>query len=62
MDAGNPWLPWEKTLVASITQAMDLYRDLRDSAYEMSFLSIYGAPWMNWFGQSMAQQSQQKDF
>jgi hypothetical protein len=39
---------------------MDLYRDLRDSAYEMSFLSIYGAPWMNWFGQSMAQQRTRK--
>lgn len=56
VEPGNPWLVWEKTLADGISQGMDLYRDLRDSAYEMSFLSIYGAPWMNWFGQSMAQQ------
>lgn len=60
VDPANPWLIWEKTLADGISQGMDLYRDLRDSAYEMSFLSIYGAPWMNWFGQSMAQQRTRK--
>ena len=29
---------------------MDLKCDLRDSAYELGFLSIYGSPWMNWYG------------
>lgn len=58
--AGNPWLVWQETLADGISQGMDLYRDLRDSAYEMSFLSIYGAPWMNWFGQSLAQQRTHK--
>ncbi|MEO0002721.1 MAG: hypothetical protein RLZZ22_413, partial [Pseudomonadota bacterium] len=58
--ADNPWLIWEKTLAASVTQGMDLYRDLRDGAYEMSFLSLYGAPWMNWFGQSMAKERTRK--
>ncbi len=58
--ADNPWLVWEKTLAASITQGMDLYRDLRDSAYEMSFLSLYGSPWMNWFGQPMARERARK--
>lgn len=60
VDPANPWLTWEKTLVAGITQGMDLYRDLRDSAYEMSFLSLYGSPWMNWFGQPMAKERTRK--
>ncbi len=53
--ADNPWLGWEKSLAAAITQGLDLWRDLRDSSYELSFLSLYGSPWMNWYGQPMAQ-------
>ena len=53
--SGNPWLACEKTLVAGITQGIDLCRDLRDGAYEMGFISIYGSPWMNWYGQPLAQ-------
>lgn len=60
VDPANPWLIWEKTLADGISQGMDLYRDLRDSAYEMNFLSIYGSSWMNWFGQPMAQQRTRK--
>ena len=58
--ADNPWLAFEKALVDGITQGMDICRDLRDSAYEMSFLSIYGSPWMNWYGRPMAQERTRK--
>ena len=56
----NPWLAWEKNLAAAVTQGMDLWRDLRDSACELGFLSIYGSPWMNWYGQPMAQERTRK--
>ncbi len=58
--ADNPWLAWEKNCAAAITQGLDLCRDLRDSAYELSFLSIYGSPWMNWYGQPMARERLRK--
>ena len=51
----NPWRSLERTVADGIAQSLDLWRDLRDYAVEMSFIAFYGAPWMNWYGQPMAQ-------
>jgi len=40
---------------------MDLVRDLRDAAYETSFLSIYGTPFMQWLGKPYAHERTRKD-
>lgn len=31
---------------------MDLFRDLRDTAYENLFFSLWGSPYMRWFGRT----------
>jgi hypothetical protein len=48
----NPFLALERLLADSVTQSLDLVRDLRDAAYENTFLAIYGSPWMRMLGQS----------
>jgi pimeloyl-ACP methyl ester carboxylesterase len=50
--ADNPFVALERLLANSVMQGMDLLRDLRDAAYENTFLSIYGTPWMRALGQS----------
>ena len=50
----NLWRTLERSVADSITQGLDLWRDLRDYAVEMSFITFFGAPWMNWYGQPMA--------
>ncbi len=47
----NPFLAVERLMANSVMQTMDLLRDLRDAAYENTFLSIYGTPWMHTLGQ-----------
>jgi pimeloyl-ACP methyl ester carboxylesterase/tellurite resistance protein len=46
----NPFLAVERLMANSVMQAMDLMRDLRDAAYENTFLSIYGTPMMHTLG------------
>ena len=48
----NPFLALERFIANSVMQSMDVMRDLRDAAYENTFLSIYGSPWMRTLGQS----------
>jgi hypothetical protein len=48
--ADNPFLALERFMANSLMQSMDLMRDLRDAAYENTFLSIYGTPWMHALG------------
>jgi hypothetical protein len=48
----NPFLALERLVADSVTQSLDLVRDLRDAAYENTFLAIYGSPWMRMLGQS----------
>ena len=50
--ADNPFLAMERLMAHSVMQGMDLIRDLRDAAYENTFLSIYGTPWMRLLGQA----------
>lgn len=54
VDASNPFLMAEHLMAAGITQAMDLVRDTRDAAYELSFISLYGNPFMQWVGTTHA--------
>jgi len=50
--ADNPFLALERLTASSILMGFDLMRDLRDAAYEATFLALYGSPWMRWLGQS----------
>jgi hypothetical protein len=58
---GNPLLDLERIAAHGLMQGMDLVRDLRDAAYETSFLSIYGTPFMQWLGQPYAHERTRKD-
>ena len=46
----NPFLAVERLMANSLMQAMDLMRDMRDAAYENTFLAIYGTPMMHALG------------
>jgi pimeloyl-ACP methyl ester carboxylesterase/tellurite resistance protein len=46
----NPFLAVERLMANSLMQTMDLVRDLRDAAYENTFLAIYGTPIMHTLG------------
>jgi tellurite resistance protein len=59
--ADNPFLALERLAAHSIIQGMDLVRDLRDAAYENTFLSIYGTPWMRMLGQAVTPEPAQPD-
>ncbi len=48
--ADNPFLLAERLWADGVIQALDLWRDMRDAAYEATFLSIYGSPFMRWIG------------
>ncbi|MDR3481786.1 MAG: DUF3141 domain-containing protein [Burkholderiaceae bacterium] len=58
---GNPFIALEKIMADSVTQSLDLMRDVRDAAYETTFLSIYGTPVMNWLGTTHAFERTRKD-
>jgi pimeloyl-ACP methyl ester carboxylesterase len=61
IDGANPFLDIERIWASSITQGFDLMRDVRDTFYEMTFLSIYGSPFMHWLGASHAFERTRKD-
>jgi pimeloyl-ACP methyl ester carboxylesterase len=48
----NPFLAAESWWVDGTEQAIDLWRDARDMAYELSFYSMWGTPWAASFGRS----------
>src|SRR5262249_29615361 len=48
----NPFVQLERTWADLIEHTMDLGRDLRDTWYEACFYSMWGTPWMRWFGRS----------
>jgi len=50
VDATNPYLALEGLLAKGINYSMDAVRDVRDASYELAFLSIYGAPYLRWIG------------
>ena len=49
---GNPFVELQQAHAALIEQSMDMFRDVRDAAYEGFFYSIWGTPYMRWFGRS----------
>ena len=57
----NPFLDAERIWADGITQSFDFVRDVRDALYEMTFLSIYGSPFMHWLGASHAFERTRKD-
>lgn len=57
----NLFVGGEQLMAQALTQSMDLWRDLRDAAYETTFLSIYGTPFMHWLGNSHAKERTRKD-
>lgn len=61
VDPANVFVAGEKLMADAITQSMDLWRDLRDAAYETTFLSIYGTPFMHWLGRTHANERTRKD-
>ncbi|WP_299811808.1 DUF3141 domain-containing protein [uncultured Roseibium sp.] len=46
----NPFVELQHVNAALLEQSMDLYRDLRDTMYENLFFTIWGSPYMRWFG------------
>ncbi|MGY3450470.1 DUF3141 domain-containing protein [Bradyrhizobium sp. USDA 4353] len=45
--ASNPFLALEQFWAKSVVQAFDVLRDIRDTLYEATFLSIYSSPLMD---------------
>lgn len=48
----NPFLAAEALWTRGIEQAIDLWRDSRDMAYELTFHSLWGNPWARAFGRT----------
>ncbi len=48
----NPFVVAERLVADTIEQSLDIFRDLRDAAWEMTFFSVYANPWMRWFGRN----------
>lgn len=59
--ADNLFVTGERLAADALIQGLDLWRDLRDAAYEVTFLSIYGMPFMHWIGRSHAYERTRKD-
>lgn len=51
-ESGNPFAELERVNAELIEQSLDLFRDLRDTAYENLFYSLWGSPYMRWFGRT----------
>lgn len=51
-DANNPFSEMERVSAAMIEQSLDLFRDLRDTWYENLFYTVWGSPYMRWFGRT----------
>jgi pimeloyl-ACP methyl ester carboxylesterase len=51
-DPANPFLSVEALTVQTTEQLIDLWRDSRDMAYELTFHSVWGTPWARNFGRT----------
>ncbi|MEM9630755.1 MAG: DUF3141 domain-containing protein [Pseudomonadota bacterium] len=52
VEEDNPFLALQQANAALFEQSMDFFRDMRDAAYESMFFSIWGTPYMRWFGRT----------
>ena len=50
--ADNPFLAAERLWADAIEQTLDLWRDLRDTGYELAFQAIWGLPILHWIGRT----------
>lgn len=50
--ADNPFLAAEQLWIDNMAQAIDLWRDVRDMAFESTFYAVWSNPWMRAFGRS----------
>ena len=50
----NPFVALEGAVAQSISQSLDLYRDLRDASFESAFLALYGSPILRNFAERSA--------
>jgi pimeloyl-ACP methyl ester carboxylesterase len=50
VDQDNPFLLAERLWATGVEQTLDLWRDVRDAAYESTFFMIYGGAFMHWVG------------
>jgi pimeloyl-ACP methyl ester carboxylesterase/tellurite resistance protein len=50
VDHDNPFLLAERLWAAGVEQTLDLWRDVRDAAYESTFFMLYGGAFMHWVG------------
>ncbi|MCV6584069.1 MAG: DUF3141 domain-containing protein [Marinibacterium sp.] len=57
----NPFVAAEHVWVEAMTQAIDLWRDQRDLAYELTFHSLWGTPWARFFGRNHEMRRTLKD-
>ncbi|MDD2867373.1 DUF3141 domain-containing protein [Neomegalonema sp.] len=48
----NPFLAAEALWVRNVEQSIDLWRDLRDMAQELTFFSLWGSPWARFYGRN----------
>lgn len=46
----NPFAQAEQVFADLFTQQLDMFRDLRDAAYEMMFYSVWNTPWARRYG------------
>ncbi|HWJ18718.1 MAG TPA: DUF3141 domain-containing protein [Geobacterales bacterium] len=61
LNGANPFLEVERLWAESVIQGFDVLRDMRDTLYEMTFLTIYGSPFMRWLGAPYAFERTRKD-
>ncbi|MCU0839957.1 MAG: DUF3141 domain-containing protein [Rhodospirillales bacterium] len=54
VDDSNPFRRSEKIMAGLVEQWLDMGRDIRDSLYELSFLTLWGNPWAQAFGRPNA--------
>ncbi|MDQ0315242.1 DUF3141 domain-containing protein [Amorphus orientalis] len=48
----NPFKVMEHLFADAVERDWDLYRDLRDATYELTFNAIFGSPWMHRLGEA----------
>ena len=61
VDDSNPFRQTEKLWGELIETAWDAFRDLRETAIEMSFLNIYTSPWAMMYGAKRNQERPKQD-
>jgi hypothetical protein len=60
--ADNPFLAAQEAVSDAVEQALDRWRDWRDSACEQMFMLLYGSPWVQaWAGMNAREMADPRD-